>query len=123
MLRQCRQWGHGQFYGQMDLTSDKGMGWGKESFDLLLLARKVVVSGRETVMWNVLQQLCWQRRGFEGVEWKLLCATGALSVGINVKNLRLVLHCGEPWYRSDFMQESGRSGRKSEEVKSALFIS
>ena len=39
-------------------------------------------------------------------EGRLLCATGALSAGMNIQNY------GEPWSASDFIQESGRGGRK-----------
>jgi len=58
-----------------------------------------------------------------GGMWKFLCATGALSAGINIKNLPLVLHCREPWGLSDFVQESGRGGRNGEDITSVLFIS
>ena len=62
------------------------------------------------------------RSWMEGL-WRLLCATGALSAGMNIQNLPLVLHYGEPWSLSDFVQESGRGGRKGEDVISAVFIS
>ena len=58
----------------------------------------------------------------DGTE-KFLCATGALSAGINVKNIPLVIHCGEPWGISDFIQESGRGGRNGENVRSVIFVS
>ena len=54
---------------------------------------------------------------------KILCATGALSAGINVKNIPLVIHCGLPWGISDFVQESGRGGRDGESVLSVIFLS
>jgi superfamily II DNA helicase RecQ len=52
-----------------------------------------------------------------------MCATGALSVGVNVKNIRWVFHCGQPWQFPAFFQESGRAGRDGEEVNSTIVMS
>jgi len=60
-------------------------------------------------------------------DWELgknqaMFATGALGAGFNVQNVMSVIHCGEPWGITDFIQESGRAGRENEEVTSVIAI-
>ena len=60
-------------------------------------------------------------------DWELgknqaMFATGALGAGFNVQNVMSVVHCGEPWGITDFIQESGRAGRENEEVTSVIAI-
>jgi superfamily II DNA helicase RecQ len=60
-------------------------------------------------------------------DWELgknqaMFATGALGAGFNVQNVMSVVHCGEPWDITDFIQWSGRAGRENEEVTSVIAV-
>lgn len=50
-------------------------------------------------------------RDWEDGTSQVLVATGALGTGVDVKDVRLVIHAGEPWGITEFEQESGRAGR------------
>ncbi len=60
-------------------------------------------------------------------EWEdgvsqVLVATGALGAGVDVKDICLVLHDGEPWGMTEFQQESGRGGRNGEETECVIVM-
>jgi superfamily II DNA helicase RecQ len=42
---------------------------------------------------------------------KLLCATTAFGVGVDIPNIRFSIHAGSPYSLTNFVQESGRIGR------------
>ncbi|KAK2733437.1 DNA helicase [Colletotrichum kahawae] len=50
------------------------------------------------------------RRG-DSANWGVIMATNALGLGINMLDVRLVVHAGMPRQLRDFVQESGRAGR------------
>lgn len=47
----------------------------------------------------------------DDVDTTLICATSALSEGVNLPNVRLVVHMDEPYGIVNLVQESGRAGR------------
>ena len=60
-------------------------------------------------------------------EWEeglseVLVATGALGAGVDVKDVCMVIHNGEPWGMTEFQQESGRGGRGGEETECVIVM-
>ena len=53
----------------------------------------------------------------------LMVATGALGAGIDINDILDVLHMGPPYSMADYIQESGRGGRKGEVVNADIFLS
>lgn len=54
---------------------------------------------------------------------KILVASDELGVGINLPNVRNIIHFGLPLSKSEYIQEIGRAGRANEQVKSyVLFL-
>mgnify|MGYP005756440989 CR=1 FL=1 len=49
---------------------------------------------------------------------KILVASDELGVGINLPNVRNIIHFGLPLSKSEYIQEIGRAGRANEQVKS-----
>ena len=49
-------------------------------------------------------------------------ATNALGVGVNIPDVRLVIHAGLPRSLRDFAQESGRGGRDGGDCRSVVVI-
>src|SRR5207253_2407306 len=49
-----------------------------------------------------------------------IAATNGLGAGIDVPNVRLVVHVGRPYKLRDFVQESGRAGRAGEASESVV---
>ena len=58
-------------------------------------------------------------------EWNegLMFATGALGAGVDIDGILDVLHIGVPYGMADYIQESGRGGRKGEVVNADIFLS
>jgi len=56
--------------------------------------------------------------------WKagLLFATGALGAGVDIKNIKSVIHLGVPYGAINFDQEVGRGGREGQIVDSIILI-
>jgi hypothetical protein len=55
---------------------------------------------------------------------KVIVATGALGMGVDIQGITLVVHFREPYTLIDFSQESGRGGRRQgETVESVVFTS
>ena len=52
---------------------------------------------------------------------RVVIATTALGMGINIPNVRFVIHYGPPREVDDFMQEIGRGGRDGKEATSVMF--
>jgi superfamily II DNA helicase RecQ len=52
---------------------------------------------------------------------RVVFATTALGMGVNLKDIRQVIHYGPPREVDDFVQEMGRAGRDGEPAKSILF--
>ena len=59
------------------------------------------------------------------VEWNegLMFATGALGAGVDIDGIFDVLHIGAPYGMVDYVQESGRGGRRGEVVNADVFLS
>jgi superfamily II DNA helicase RecQ len=53
----------------------------------------------------------------------LMFATGSLGAGVDIINIRAVIHLGEPYGMIDFDQEVGRGGRGGENVQSWVLLS
>ncbi|KAF6804812.1 hypothetical protein CPLU01_16035 [Colletotrichum plurivorum] len=62
------------------------------------------------------------RRG-DGAEGSVIVATKALGLGIDVADVRLVVHAGMPRRLRDFVQESGRAGRDGQASRSVVVCS
>ena len=52
----------------------------------------------------------------------LLFATGALGAGVDIKNIKSVIHLGVPYGAINFDQEVGRGGREGQSVDSIILI-
>ena len=52
---------------------------------------------------------------------RVVIATTALGMGINIPNVRYVIHYGPPREVDDFMQETGRGGKDGKEATSLLY--
>ena len=57
----------------------------------------------------------------EGGVCRVVFATTALGMGINIPNIRYVVHYGPPREVDDFMQEIGRGGRDGDETNALMF--
>lgn len=55
---------------------------------------------------------------FAAGESKVLVASDELGIGINLPNIRNIIHFGLPLSKNEFVQEIGRAGRANEKVKS-----
>ncbi|KAF5484112.1 Bloom syndrome protein-like protein [Colletotrichum fructicola] len=62
------------------------------------------------------------RRG-DGADGGVIVATNALGLGIDVPDVRLVVHAGMPRRLRDFVQESGRAGRDGQPSRSVVICS
>lgn len=51
---------------------------------------------------------------------KILVASDELGIGINLPNIRNVIHFGLPLSKNEYVQEIGRAGRANEKVKSYI---
>jgi superfamily II DNA helicase RecQ len=63
---------------------------------------------------KVVQLQRWKKQG------KLIVATNALGMGIDVPDVRVVLHIGLPRQLRDYVQESGRAGRDGQASQAVL---
>ena len=52
---------------------------------------------------------------------RVIFATVALGMGVNIKEVNLVVHYGAPHSIDDYFQESGRSGRSGDNARSVVF--
>lgn len=52
----------------------------------------------------------------------VICATSAFGCGVDISNIRIVIHAGVPYSVSDFSQESGRCARDGQPGHSLLFL-
>src|ERR1700738_4839466 len=59
----------------------------------------------------------------EGWTSGLMFATGSLGAGVDIMNIRTVIHIGEPYGMINFDPEVGRGGRSGEIVQSLTLIS
>jgi superfamily II DNA or RNA helicase len=55
---------------------------------------------------------------FAAGDSKILVASDELGIGINLPNIRNIIHFGLPLSKNEFVQEIGRAGRANEKVKS-----
>jgi hypothetical protein len=53
---------------------------------------------------------------------KVVVATSAMSVGVDISRVRAVIHYGLPFSLIDFIQESGRGGRDGQKASSFIFM-
>src|SRR5256714_2703500 len=59
----------------------------------------------------------------EGWTSGLMFATGSLGAGVDIMNIKTVIHVGEPYGMINFDQEVGRGGRSGEIVQSLTLLS
>ena len=52
---------------------------------------------------------------------RVVFATIALGMGIDLKNVNTIIHYGAPRSLEDYFQESGRGGRSGEAAKSIIY--
>jgi superfamily II DNA/RNA helicase len=57
---------------------------------------------------------------FAAGESKILVASDEIGIGINLPNIRNVIHFGLPLSKNEYVQEIGRAGRANEKVKSYI---
>lgn len=57
----------------------------------------------------------WRNRG------GLIAATNALGLGLDIPNIRLVIHLGAPRTLRDYCQESGRAGRDAKPCRAIIY--
>jgi superfamily II DNA helicase RecQ len=53
----------------------------------------------------------------------LLFATSSLGAGVDIMNIRFIIHVGKPYWMIDFDQEVGRGGRSGDIVESVILLS
>ena len=53
---------------------------------------------------------------------RLVFATVALGMGVNLVGVNKVVHCGAPASIDDYFQESGRAGRSGEAAKLIVYL-
>ncbi len=53
----------------------------------------------------------------------MIVATSALGAGVDIPDVRLVVHIGLPRSLRDFVQESGRAGRDGQASRSVIVVS
>lgn len=53
---------------------------------------------------------------------RLVFATTALGMGINLQDVKRVIHYAPPRYMEDFVQEIGRAGRNGKPAESTLYL-
>lgn len=51
---------------------------------------------------------------------RVVFASTALGMGVNIKDIRMVIHYGPPMHMDDFVQEMGRAGRDVQPAKAVL---
>ena len=51
----------------------------------------------------------------------IVLATVALGIGVNIKDVNLIVHYGAPHSIDDYFQESGRGGRSGDYACSIVF--
>lgn len=54
---------------------------------------------------------------------RVICATNALGLGVDIPDIRVVIHAGPPSKLRDFAQESGRAGRDRQVSESIIICS
>ena len=52
---------------------------------------------------------------------RVVFATMALGMGVDIKNLEFVVHYGAPRSLEDYFQESGRAGRQQQQALSRIY--
>src|SRR5690606_6091853 len=57
-----------------------------------------------------------------GVSFPVIAATTTLSCGIDVPNVRLVIHYGAPYSLLEFIQQSGRGGRDGKLSSTSIIL-
>jgi superfamily II DNA helicase RecQ len=61
----------------------------------------------------------WMKELIEGRHW-VICATNALGLGVDILDIRVVIHAGQPLKLRDYAQESGQAGRDRESSKAII---
>ena len=51
---------------------------------------------------------------------QVICATNALGLGVDIPDIRVVIHAKQPRKLRDYAQESGRAGRDRESSKAII---
>ena len=62
-------------------------------------------------------------RRFKSGKIRVMVATSAFGLGIDVPNVRLVIHAGLPFSMDEYVQECGRAGRDGKKARCVLFFS
>ena len=57
-----------------------------------------------------------------GTRWRVIVATNALGLGIDVPDIRVVVHVGTVWRLKDYSQESGRAGRDGQRSEAIIIM-
>ena len=91
--------------------------------------RTIVFTKNEKISEKVADAIGWEAdifsktnpnayHHFAAGESKILVASDELGIGVNLPNIRNVIHFGLPLSKNEYVQEIGRAGRANEDVKS-----
>lgn len=109
------------------LPSERGIVFVSKVAEVDVVANAIASEGvqvsRYHGQWADLESRSLEARAWYAGEKKLMVATSAFGMGIDVPGVRFVIHFGLPYSLEDYMQETGRAGRDGKPALAITFFS